>query len=110
MTIVRLWHGETAVERAEDYFDYLQETGVADYRRTDGNRGVTVLRRREGERAHFLLLSYWDSMEAIEAFAGADVERARYYPEDEDYLLALEPEVTHYELLREFEPLPGRSR
>lgn len=108
--IVRMWHGETEAEKAEAYFAYLQETGVPDYRRTEGNRGVTVLRRMEGERAHFLLLSFWESTEAIEAFAGVDIQRARYYPEDEDYLLALEPEVTHYELLGEFDPLPDTPR
>lgn len=110
MVIVRMWHGETAAEKAEAYFDYLQETGMTDYRRTEGNRGVTVLRRMEGERAHFLLLSFWESTEAIEAFAGADIQRARYYPEDEAYLLALEPKVTHYELLGEFGPLPDSRR
>jgi len=48
---------------------------------------------------HFPLLTLWDSLESIKAFAGADVERARYYPEDEAYLLELEPTVTHYEVL-----------
>ena len=38
-------------------------------------------------------------MEAIRAFAGDDVERARYYPEDREYLLQLEPRVAHYEVL-----------
>lgn len=48
---------------------------------------------------HFPLLTLWDSLESIKAFAGADVERARYYPESEAYLLELEPTVTHYEVL-----------
>jgi len=58
-----------------------------------------VLLRREGDRAHFLLISLWESLEAIRAFAGDDLERARYYPEDVKFLLALEPTVTHYEVL-----------
>jgi hypothetical protein len=49
--------------------------------------------------AHFLFFSLWDSWEAIRAFAGEDVDRARYYPEDAEYLLELEPTVTHYEVL-----------
>jgi hypothetical protein len=44
-------------------------------------------------------MSLWDSLEAIRAFAGDDVERARYYPEDASYLLELEPTVAHYEVL-----------
>ncbi|MCI0486820.1 MAG: antibiotic biosynthesis monooxygenase [Blastocatellia bacterium] len=96
--IARLWHGVTGKEKADEYVDYLNRTGVPDSRATPGNRGMFVLRRIEGERAHFLTLSLWDSMEAIKRFAGEDHERARYYPEDEKYLLELEPGVEHYEI------------
>jgi heme-degrading monooxygenase HmoA len=58
-----------------------------------------VLRQIEGDEAHFLLLSFWRSLEDIKKFAGADVERARYYPEDSDYLLEFEENVVHFELL-----------
>ncbi len=97
--IARTWHGAVPAERADDYYAYLERTGLPDYRDTPGNRGVTVLRRIEGSLAHFLLISFWESMEAIRAFAGDDVERARYYPEDANFLLELEPTVTHYEVL-----------
>lgn len=96
--IARIWHGVTEREKADEYVDYLNRTGVPDYRATSGNRGVFVLRRVEKDRAHFLTLSLWDSMEAIKRFAGEDCERARYYTEDEDYLLELEPAVVHYEV------------
>lgn len=97
--IARTWHGAVPVEKSDAYHGYLLETGVSDYRKTPGNRGVYVLRRNEGETTHFLLLTLWDSLDAIRAFAGDDIERARYYPEDEEYLLELEPTVTHYEVL-----------
>lgn len=97
--IARTWHGAVPAEKADAYHDYLLETGVPDYRKTPGNRGVYVLRRSEGDTTHFLLLTLWDSLEAIRAFAGDDVERARYYPEDEEYLMELEPTVMHYEVL-----------
>jgi heme-degrading monooxygenase HmoA len=97
--IARNWHGRVPAAQADAYFDYLQRTGIPDYQRTPGNRGVYVLRRIEGGEAHFLLTSLWDSLEAIRAFAGEDLERARYYPEDTAYLLELEPNVTHYEVL-----------
>ena len=96
--IARIWHGVTAAEKSEEYLDYLNETGVPDYRATEGNRGVYVLRKVEGDRAHFLTLSFWDSMEDVEGFAGPNPERARYYPEDERFLLEFEPEVGHYEV------------
>jgi len=97
--IARTWHGAVRAEDAEAYHRYLLDTGLPDYKMTSGNRGVYVFRRVEGGVAHFLLLTLWESWEAIRAFAGSDPERARYYPEDERFLLELEPTVTHYEVL-----------
>lgn len=96
--IARIWHGAVPAEKADTYMQYLQKTGVPDSRATPGNRGVYVLRRREGAVGHFLFVSLWESREAIAAFAGEDVEKARYYPEDAEFLLELEPTVTHYEV------------
>ncbi len=97
--IARMWHGVTAAERADEYLDYLNETGVPDYRETEGNRGVYVLRRIEGDRAHFLTVSFWGSIEEVKAFAGPDPEKARYYPEDERFLLEFEPQVKLYDVV-----------
>lgn len=57
-----------------------------------------MLERVEGDVAHFLFVSYWESKDAIRAFAGNDIERARYYPEDAEFLLEFEPQVAHYEV------------
>jgi heme-degrading monooxygenase HmoA len=97
--IVRIWHGVTATAKADEYIAYLNETGVSDYQATEGNQGVYVLGRIEDERTHFLTVSFWESIEAVERFAGADPEKARYYPEDEEFLLECEPTVEHYEVL-----------
>ncbi len=97
--IARIWHGITPAEKAEAYLDFLNQSGVPDYQATPGNRGVYVLRRIEGEVAHFTLISLWDSMEAVKGFAGPQPEIAHYYPEDKDFLLEFEPTVTHHEVL-----------
>lgn len=97
--IARIWHGVTAAAKADQYLDYLNKTGLPGYRATEGNRGVYLLRRVEGDLAHFLTLTFWDSKEAITEFAGEDIEKARYYPEDAAFLIELEPMVTHYEVL-----------
>lgn len=99
--IARFWHGVTRASESDEYFDYLNKTGVAEYGATEGNRGVYVLRKFAGDEAHFLLLTLWESADAVKRFAGADMERAKYYPEDEKFLLELEPTVTHYEVLVE---------
>ncbi len=97
--IARIWHGRTALKDAQACFTYMQETGIPDYQNTPGNQGVFVFRKTEGQEAHFLILTLWQSEAAIKEFAGPDIDKARYYPEDEKLLLELEPKVTHYEVL-----------
>jgi heme-degrading monooxygenase HmoA len=97
--IARTWHGVTDASKADEYLDYLKKTGVPEYQETEGNLGVYVLQRVDGAQAHFLLLTFWESEDAIKKFAGAEIEKAKYYPEDEKFLLELEPSVTHYDVL-----------
>jgi heme-degrading monooxygenase HmoA len=97
--IARLWHGITPAQKADIYLEYLNKTGLADYQATEGNLGVQLLCRIEGDRADFLIITLWESVEAIKRFAGEDYEKARYYPEDEDFLLEFEEKVVHYEVI-----------
>jgi heme-degrading monooxygenase HmoA len=96
--IARIWRGLTEAAKADEYLDYLEATGVKEIRATHGNRGVRILRRIADGRAEFLFISFWDSLDAIRTFAGPDIERAIYFPEDTAYLLELEPTVAHYEV------------
>jgi heme-degrading monooxygenase HmoA len=97
--IARIWRGVTRADQADAYYDYLERTGLKEYRNTPGNRGVWVLRQLRDDKATFLLISLWDSIEAIRRFAGDDIETAVYYPEDHAFLLELEPTVAHYDVL-----------
>jgi heme-degrading monooxygenase HmoA len=102
MDILKGWNPFCSLSifgKPDKYPEFLEKTGLQDYRRTEGNRGVFVLRNFDGDEAHFLLISLWASEEAIRKFAGADTSTARYYPGDEEYLLELEPTVIHYEVL-----------
>jgi heme-degrading monooxygenase HmoA len=96
--IARTWHGVTPAAKADDYLRLMLTVAVPDYQAIPGNRGVYVLRRIEGETAHFLLLTLWDSAEALRQFAGREMEAAKYYDFDSAYLLELEPTVTHYDV------------
>jgi heme-degrading monooxygenase HmoA len=100
--IARIWHGRVPAAKADDYFAYLQRTGLADYRATPGCSGVLVLRRTEDDTTHFTITTLWESFEAIRRFAGDDPERARYYPEDDAYLLEREERVRHEDVLMGF--------
>jgi heme-degrading monooxygenase HmoA len=97
--IARTWRGATKAEDAEAYLDYLHQTGLSEYRKTPGNRGVLGLRKIENGRAEFLLISLWDSVDAIERFAGKDIEQAVFYPEDERFLIDRDRHVSHYEVV-----------
>jgi heme-degrading monooxygenase HmoA len=96
--IARLWHGRIRSGNAERYYRYIEDTGLRDYTRTPGNRGVYYLERREGEVTHVVTLTFWESIDAIKRFAGDDHERARYYPEDDAFLLEREATVLHYDV------------
>ncbi len=106
--IARTWHGRVRLEQADAYQAYLAQTGLADYAATPGNRGVWVFRRTEDGVTHFVLTTMWDSIEAIRRFAGDDYRLARYYPEDDKYLLEREPFVTHYDVVATLPP-PGAA-
>jgi heme-degrading monooxygenase HmoA len=97
--IARQWIGETLESDADSYGKYLEETGVKEIRATKGNQGVWLMRRVREGRAEFLVISLWDSFDSVKAFAGPEYEKAVYYPEDRKYLLRLDPDVTHYEVL-----------
>ena len=97
--IVRMWHGRVAASNAAAYREFLNRRAIPDYRSVDGNLSVHILERSEGNITHFITLTFWRDTESIKAFAGQDVEAAKYYPEDKDFLLEFEPKVLHYEVV-----------
>ena len=97
--IARTWRGATKAEDAEAYLDYLHQTGLSEYRKIDGNRGVLALRRIANGRAEFLLVSLWESEQAVRQFAGPDMGRAVFYPEDDRFLISRDDQVDHYEVV-----------
>jgi heme-degrading monooxygenase HmoA len=101
--IARIWQGRTRPGMGEAYYEYLEKTGLAEYRATEGFRGVLVLRREIGEESEYVLVTLWDSLDAVRRFAGAEPERAVYYPEDDRYFPEQErrPYVEHFDVLAE---------
>jgi heme-degrading monooxygenase HmoA len=97
--LLRIWRGATRVEDAEEYVRYMGETGYRDLRATSGNLGVFGLLRRNGDRAEHVVMSLWESEAAIRRFAGEDVSRAVFYPEDDDYLIEKDLHVDQFEVV-----------
>jgi quinol monooxygenase YgiN len=77
----------------------MMKTGVKDCRATEGNLGLLVLRRTSKERAQFIMISLWKSIDTIHQFAGDKIDKPVNYPEDKKYLVKLEPKIEHYEIV-----------
>ena len=99
--IVRMWHGRVEASKADEYAEFMKQRAAPDYGSVEGLEKLYFLRRTDGDVVHFQLVTHWSSMEAIRRFAGAHPEKAKYYPEDDHFLLEKEEEVVHYELFLE---------
>ncbi|MET0693776.1 MAG: hypothetical protein ABWX96_16800 [Propionibacteriaceae bacterium] len=103
--IARMWRGWVRTEQAAEYVEIVERTGMTEYRDTAGNQGAQILTRELGDgRTEIVTLSWWTALDDIRAFAGDDIEVAKYYPDDEPYLLDRETTVTHFEVAP---PTPG---
>ena len=97
--IARTWQGLVPNNKADAYYEYLRRTGLSAFEQTDGNRGYYVFRKAEQDGTRYMILSLWESMEAIKKFAGKNPDKARFFPEDDDYLIEKELCAEHYEVL-----------
>jgi heme-degrading monooxygenase HmoA len=98
-TVVRTWVGWIRSDDRDACAEYLERTRMRDYRATPGNLGAFLMFAYESDgRTRVTTMSFWTSMRAIEAFAGADIQRAVFYPEDDVFLIARETSVTHHEV------------
>lgn len=78
MTIMRVWHVEVAIKKADEYEKFMIEKAAPDYGSADGLLKLYFQRRNEKKIAHFLLVTIWDSLESIKKFVGAELELAKY--------------------------------
>jgi len=95
--ITRTWHGRTKISDADNYLDFLRTKGTNEYSETPGNISVKVQKKEDGDFCHFWTVTEWRDWDSIRLFTGADAEKAKYYPEDKQYLLEFEEHVDHVE-------------
>lgn len=95
--VAREWRGRVVPARADEYHQYLLG-GVAKIRAIPGSLGVEVMRRNEAGAVEYVVISYWESREAIKAYAGQDIEKPHHLPKDRELLLELPTRVLHYDV------------
>jgi heme-degrading monooxygenase HmoA len=98
--ILRRWSSRIRSADEADYTAYIEATGLKDYRSTPGNLGCQMLMRTLADGStEVTTLSWWESMAAVIAFAGENPEVARYYPEDDRFLLEKPEQVEHHRVV-----------
>ena len=96
--IARIWEGRTSLEKADAYKKFLLKVAVHDYKSVKGLLGLQFFHRQENDEVCFTLITFWPSIATIKKFAGADYEKAKYYPDDKEYLLEFPEKVKHCEV------------
>jgi heme-degrading monooxygenase HmoA len=97
--VVRSWRGYASASNAEAYPTHLLERVRPALEGLAGFRGLHLLARQEAEEVEYLVLTFWDSMDAIRQFAGDEPNRAVVEPEAQAVLLRFDAEVKHYQAL-----------
>jgi heme-degrading monooxygenase HmoA len=97
--IARSWAGETSPERAPDYLRHLRAKVLPVLADIEGYRGAYVLERATDGRIEIVVMTLWESIEAVQRFAGKDPDRAVVTEEARSILTRFDEDVKHYEVL-----------
>jgi heme-degrading monooxygenase HmoA len=104
--ISRIWHGWTTPENADVYEELLKSeifVGIGK-RQIEGYRGIHLLQRDAGDEVEFVTLMWFDSLDAVRAFAGEDYEAAVVPPQARAVLARFDARSQHYEVKAERRP------
>jgi heme-degrading monooxygenase HmoA len=96
--IGRIWVGKVLEINRNVFIEYIMQTGLPGLKETEGNLGVQILVTDYETLSQIMIISFWDSEESIRNFTGPDYTVARLYPDDQKYLISMDP-VVHCEVL-----------
>ena len=97
--IARHWRGLVKRERAAAYVEHLQSQTLPQLVQLAGFHDARVLRRDLPQGVEFLVVTIWESLDSIRAFAGTDVESAVVPPEARDMMIEYDRTARHYEVV-----------
>jgi ATP-dependent Clp protease ATP-binding subunit ClpC len=97
--VARQWRGVVKPGRADAYLTHLQQETVPSLRRIAGFSHVAIMRREVEDGTEFQVTTYWQSLDAIEAFAGDDVTHAVVPPSAQALMVRYDERSVHYDLV-----------
>jgi heme-degrading monooxygenase HmoA len=97
--ILRMWRGRSTVEKADEYVRHATQEIFPSLHAIEGHRGAYLLRRTAGDAIEFVVLTIWESMEAVHKFAGAEPDKAVVEAEARAALTSFDDSVTHFEMV-----------
>jgi heme-degrading monooxygenase HmoA len=104
LMIIREWRGRAPRARAGEYPNHFRTRVVPELRGVPGFLGATLSKRVEGDLVEFVVLTRWESLDAVRAFAGADLDRAVVEPGAVAALSDYDQTVRHYEVVEDVTP------
>ena len=97
--IARMWRGFALPEKADDYVQHLQMSVLPELRQIDGFQGVYLMRQDSSKDVEFIVLTLWESMDAIHKFAGENAEVAVVAPAAQALFREYDSTVKHFEVV-----------
>jgi heme-degrading monooxygenase HmoA len=99
--IARVWSAQTTPAQAPAYASHLRDRVLPELRKLPGYAGAKLLGRALTDRVEVVVITFWQSAEAIRKFAGADAEAAVVAEEAAALLTQFDRRVRHYEVVVE---------
>jgi hypothetical protein len=96
--IARHWRGWTSLQDADAYENLLRSRVLPGLREIDGYRGGYILRSDGSAESEFAVINFFDSLEAVQKFAGPNYAIPVFEPEAKALLRRFDPTATHYEV------------
>jgi len=96
--IARHWRGWTRAENADAYEEHLKSKVLPGLKKVEGYRGGYIFRSDEKEEAEFVVVNFFESIAAVERFAGPNYAVPVFEPEAKALLSRVEPIAKHYEV------------
>jgi heme-degrading monooxygenase HmoA len=97
--ILRMWRAQSTVEKAGEYIRHATTKVFPALHAIEGHRGAYLLRHTRGDTVELVVLTLWESMNAVRKFAGAEPNRAVVEPDARAVLTSFDDFVTHFDVI-----------